>query len=103
MAISNQSVLKKMSSEIQEAMLQHGDEQKVREHIRSVRLLADLFLEQGQEETVSSNKGSQTMHEPTVDEIRKMMGADKTPDSKPKSEEKRLEDDDANGSSIFDF
>lgn len=43
------------------------------------------------------------MHEPTADEIRQMMGADKTPDSKPKKEENRLEDDDANGSSIFDF
>ncbi|MFZ0368031.1 MAG: YwdI family protein [Halobacillus sp.] len=103
MAIPNQSVLKKMSSEIQEAMLQHGDEQKVREHIRSVRLLADLFLEQGQEDTTPSKQGSQKMHEPTADEIRQMMGADKTPDSKPKKEENRLEDDDANGSSIFDF
>ncbi|MBH0230535.1 YwdI family protein [Halobacillus yeomjeoni] len=98
MAISNQTVLKKMSSEIQEAMLKHGDDQQVREHVRSVKLLADLFLEQ---ETTTTQQAP-TVNEPTVEEVRKMMGANEPAPSKQKKEEP-IDHDDANGSSIFDF
>ncbi|TGB02647.1 YwdI family protein [Halobacillus salinus] len=116
MAISNQTVLKKMSNEIQEAMLQHGNEQKVREHVRSVRLLADLLLDQdsskqsvvgptseevrammGQTEKQSA-KQERSSEEPTAEEIRVMMGGEK-----PKSSKKEDNDEDANGASIFDF
>lgn len=103
MAITNQTVLKKMSSEIQEAMLQHGDQQKVREHVRSVKLLADLLLE----EESSTTQSPSSVQEPTVEEIRKMMGADKQPSSSqsiPQSKQETKSDhEEANGSSIFDF
>ncbi|CDQ18772.1 hypothetical protein SAMN05192559_101588 [Halobacillus karajensis] len=99
MAITNQTVLKKMSSEIQEAMLKHGNEQKVREHIRSVKLLADLLLEEESgTETIPSK-----VQEPTVEEVRKMMGADNPKPEKKKNQETKIDHDDANGSSIFDF
>ncbi|SFK60468.1 hypothetical protein SAMN04487936_1224 [Halobacillus dabanensis] len=103
MAITNQTVLKKMSSEIQEAMLQHGDQQKVREHVRSVKLLADLLLE----EESSTTQSPSSVQEPTVEEIRKMMGADKQPSQlqrTPQSKQETKSDhEEANGSSIFDF
>ncbi|GGF21420.1 hypothetical protein GCM10010954_20310 [Halobacillus andaensis] len=104
MAISNQTILKKMSSEIQEAMLNHGEDSRVREHVRAVKLLADLVLDEGSASS-SSSFASQTssVQEPTVEEIRKMMGSDQ-PVQKPSSTDKPSEDhDDANGKSIFDF
>ena len=117
MAISNQTVLNKMANEIQEAMLQHGNEEKVKEHVRSVRLLADLLLDQDTEQRSVIEPTSQEVQammgggqakppkaqtsgdEPTPNEIRAMMGGEK-----PKSSGKeRTNDDDANGTSIFDF
>ncbi|WP_226581524.1 YwdI family protein [Halobacillus litoralis] len=98
MAITNQTVLKKMSSEIQEAMLQHGNEQKVREHVRSVKLLADLLLDEG----TGNHQPESSVQEPTVDEIRKMMGADKQP-PKQSQPQTKIDHEEANGSSIFDF
>ena len=74
MAISNQTVLKKMSNEIQEAMLAHENDQQLREHIRSVRLLADLLLDENKVETKTSHRSVQ---EPTAEEVRQMMGTDK--------------------------
>ncbi|QHT48215.1 YwdI family protein [Halobacillus sp. ACCC02827] len=94
MAITNQTVLKKMSNEIQEAMLQYGDEQKVREHVRSIRLLADLLLE---EEPVRTEAPVQ---EPTAEEVRRMMGVDAP--SRP-DQQKKVDHGEANGPSIFDF
>lgn len=117
MAISNQTVLKKMSNEIQEAMLQHGNDQKVREHVRSVRLLADLLLDQdtsqhsvkgptseevrammGERKSTPPTEERSSDDEPTAEEIRVMMGGEK-----PTSSEKEEDDEDANGASIFDF
>ncbi|UOR11176.1 YwdI family protein [Halobacillus amylolyticus] len=99
MAITNQTILKKMSSEIQEAMLNHGDDHKVREHIRAVKLLSDLVLEEGSD---SKQTTAGAVQEPTVEEIRKMMGADKPVQKAPKPES-GLNHDEANGKSIFDF
>ncbi|UOQ95034.1 YwdI family protein [Halobacillus shinanisalinarum] len=98
MAITNQTILKKMSSEIQEAMLNHGDDQQVREHIRAVKLLSDLVLEEGP----NSKQTQGSVQEPTAEEIRKMMGADK-PAQKESKPESSLDHDEANGKSIFDF
>ncbi|REJ09322.1 YwdI family protein [Halobacillus trueperi] len=99
MAITNKTVLKKMSSEIQEAMLQHGNEQKVREHVRSVKLLADLLLE----EDTSPQSTPAVVQEPTVEEIRKMMGAGNPEPVQEEDKETKIDHDEANGSSIFDF
>ncbi|MGP4059220.1 YwdI family protein [Halobacillus sp. H74] len=98
MAITNHNVLKKMSNEIQEAMLQHGNEQKVREHVRSVKLLADLLLDQES----NGEQSESSVQEPTVEEIRKMMGADNSPSEK-REPETKADHEEANGSSIFDF
>ncbi|UOQ45287.1 YwdI family protein [Halobacillus salinarum] len=104
MAISNKTVLMTMSNEIQEAMLNQSDEQKVREHVRSIRLLADLLLEHERSEAgipAASSKENGSYQEPTAEEIRKMMGTDKAEEKSSKPDQ--LDEDDANGSSIFDF
>ncbi|MFC7319417.1 YwdI family protein [Halobacillus campisalis] len=101
MTISNQTILKKMSSEIQEAMLNHGDDHRVREHVRAVKLLADLVLDQDSaSQAVPKQKSS--VQEPTVEEIRQMMGNDQ-PVQKQTSAPQSDGHDEANGKSIFDF
>ncbi|WP_082232606.1 YwdI family protein [Halobacillus massiliensis] len=103
MAISNQSILKKMSSEIQEAMLNHEDDHKLREHVRAVRLLADLVLDQETSSSLSGRSQQQgSVQEPTAEEIRRMMGSD-APVRKASEDNKEAGHDEANGSSIFDF
>ncbi|WP_101842334.1 YwdI family protein [Halobacillus sp. Marseille-P3879] len=105
MAISNQTILKKMSGEIQEAMLNHGDDHRVREHVRAVKLLADLVLDEGSSNPSvsgpSTAKSPSSVQEPTVEEIRKMMGGEE-PVRKPSSDNSS-DHDEANGKSIFDF
>ncbi|MCA1020860.1 hypothetical protein GLW04_10440 [Halobacillus litoralis] len=97
MAVTNHSVLKRMANEIQEAMLQHGNEQRVREHVRSVKLLAELLLE----EDAQGGRPEPSVNEPTAEEIRKMMGADKAPAKQ--SQPDTVDHEEANGPSIFDF
>ncbi|MBN8234941.1 YwdI family protein [Halobacillus kuroshimensis] len=98
MAVTNHSVLKRMANEIQEAMLQHGNEPKVREHVRSVKLLAELLLE----EESQGGRPEPSVNEPTAEEIRKMMGADKAP-VKQSQPDTAVDHEEANGPSIFDF
>ncbi|WP_085506312.1 YwdI family protein [Thalassobacillus devorans] len=108
MAISNETVLKKMMNEIQEAMANHGETASVREHVRAVRLLCDLMLDDrpapDTEERVSSYPDPTDVSEPTADEVRAMMG-DMAGSSYQKKEKKKQKDehDEANGDSIFDF
>ena len=96
MSITNDAVLKKMMKEVQEAMGKQ-DHASIREHVRAVKLLCDLVLD---EESASSG----SVQEPTAAELRKMMGDDTTPRKEPKpSVSERSEHGKANGDSIFDF
>ncbi|WP_028784165.1 YwdI family protein [Thalassobacillus devorans] len=106
MAISNEAVLKKMMTEIQEAMQKNGETSLVREHVRAVRLLCDLMLE----EHAAHSSGSSAypdpteVDEPTTAEIRKMMGD--LPSSRQQTDKQKKQTTDheeANGDSIFDF
>lgn len=65
MAISNQTAIRKMIEELQQALNGTKSEERTREHIRAVRLLCDLILE---EETGSSQAGSEQ-------ELQKMIGS----------------------------
>ncbi|WP_181347744.1 YwdI family protein [Thalassobacillus sp. CUG 92003] len=104
MAVSNQTVLTKMSHEIQEAMAKQGEStSSVREHVRAVRLMCDLLLDEQAPQELSPS-----VQEPTEAEIRKMMGA---APRKTQTEDKSLvktsgssfDEEDANGNSILDF
>lgn len=106
MAISNETVLKKMMNEIQEAMLKNGETASVREHVRAVRLLCDLMLDERPAQSTGSSAypDPADVEEPTTAEIRKMMGDDSA--SKQQSDQKKnpaIDHDEANGDSIFDF
>ncbi|QTN00917.1 hypothetical protein ERJ70_17465 [Sediminibacillus dalangtanensis] len=98
MAISNQTVLTKMMSELQEALEKKDETAAIREHVRSVRLLCDLMLEE-------DNAAAGTEPE---QELMKMMGdmhaGSHAGPSKVKSTGKQtIDHEEANGNSIFDF
>ncbi|MFD1020031.1 YwdI family protein [Thalassobacillus hwangdonensis] len=96
MSITNDAVLKKMMKEVQEAMGKQ-DHASVREHVRAVKLLCDLVLDEE-----GSSPGN--VQEPTAAELRKMMGDDTTSHKVTKSSgSERSEHGKANGDSIFDF
>ncbi|WP_053218045.1 YwdI family protein [Virgibacillus senegalensis] len=95
MAISNQTVLAKMMSELQEALVKKDKTAAVREHVRAVRLLCDLVLE---EDSASASD----------QEMAKMMGDMATGRTAGKPEVKSVgkqavDHEEANGNSIFDF
>ncbi|MDC3425087.1 YwdI family protein [Aquibacillus sp. 3ASR75-11] len=99
MAISNRAVLKKMQIEIQEALRKEHTE-FVREHIRAVRLLCDLVLEE--DKTNSEN--------PSKKELDAMIGDSTQPlkqqnnvISDSKTGVPKINAEEANGESIFDF
>ncbi|SIS40989.1 YwdI family protein [Salimicrobium flavidum] len=101
MTVSNQQLLQRMNKEVEEALASHGDSARVREHVRAVQLLCDLVLEE--EKTSAREEAfqpSDNNSKPTAAEVRKMMGEEP---SKSKSTQKDSSDEDANGSSIFDF
>jgi hypothetical protein len=93
MPVSDQKVLKKMMGEIQKAQDDQYDPSKLKEHIRAIRLLCDLFLED--ESTTSEEVVLQKMKE------QEQRNQDHT--YRQKEEQKPIDHDDANGSSIFDF
>ncbi|WP_077623505.1 YwdI family protein [Sediminibacillus massiliensis] len=98
MAISNQSVLNKMQKELKEAMAKEGQTNAVREHVRAVRLLCDLILDE--------DKGSGTAEQ---QELQAMMGNLETSLNKPSNVQRtgqqsvNTDHEEANGDSLFDF
>ncbi|MFG6114005.1 YwdI family protein [Halobacillus sp. MO56] len=106
MAISNQAVLKKMMNEIQEAMQKNSETSSVREHVRAIRLLCDLMLDERPEQSTGSSAypDPAEVDEPTTAEIRKMMGD--LPSSRQQTDQQKkqtIDHEEANGDSIFDF
>ncbi|MCT2538257.1 YwdI family protein [Aquibacillus koreensis] len=99
MAISDQTVLTKMMNELQEALNKSGQTNVVREHVRAVRLLCDLILDSEPESTGT------TEPKPSIDqlELKKMMGnlGQSQPNTTPPT--RKIDDEEANGDSIFDF
>lgn len=85
MAIKDDTVLKKMMGELQEAITKENQGGSTREHIRAIRLLCDLMLE----EQGSMSKDA---------ELKKMMGSLNAP-----SDQSPVDHEDANGKSLFDF
>ena len=92
--ISLEQVVLKMAEEIEKAK-QTGDEGQVREHVRAIRLLADLVLDQ-------ESKVEAQQSEPAISdqELRKMMGSKVEPKSKPKSSDNYGQSD---SDSLLDF
>lgn len=102
MAISNQAAIEKMINELQQALAQGSSEVKTREHVRAVRLLCDLILEEESKPEPAATSSAQ--------ELEKMMGGlestlDKQSGIKkqPGSSRSKIDHEEANGDSIFDF
>ncbi len=93
MAVDNNKILAKMIHEAYQAKEQQHNEEKMLHHIANIKLLCELFLEEEAKE--------EPVKQEITEEERKMMlgeGRGKDPlSSKP------LDEDDANGLSIFDF
>lgn len=103
MAITNQAVLQKMVNELQQAMAKGERSDSVREHVRAVRLLCDLILDEDETPVKQVSQLDQDL------ELKKMMGnLSNVPKSVPssqatKSDQPKIDHGDANGNSIFDF
>lgn len=99
MAIPNETIVKKMMHELQQAQLHQTNPRQLVRHIENVRLLSDLIIDV---EQVEPEKGSIGPKDIFDDEMKAMLGSSnstKTSDTY-ESEETR---DAANGKSIFDF
>ncbi|MYL35727.1 hypothetical protein GLW08_14565 [Pontibacillus yanchengensis] len=100
MSVSYDQILQKMMKELQEANLLKQHPEKVQEHVRAVKLLADLIVDDDgasmqtmQQPSTSSQQIAPTQSQPT---------ASPSPQPAPKSEPS-IDHEEANGDSLFDF
>ncbi|WP_339226467.1 YwdI family protein [Oceanobacillus sp. FSL K6-2867] len=100
MAVANETIIKKMQNELYLAKdNEHAQDQMMR-HIANVRLLCDLFLE-GNQPVVEQEKIDFSEAEMKVMFGEQKIANDSLKVKKPLGT--KLNDDDANGDSIFDF
>ncbi|MUK89600.1 hypothetical protein GMD78_14625 [Ornithinibacillus sp. L9] len=95
MAIADETIIQKMIDELQKAK-QEKSHTKMLNHIEHVRLLSDLFVTTDYEPTKKVQK-----EEISEAEMKAMLGESKKQPSYRKTTD--LDEDDANGNSIFDF
>lgn len=101
MAISNQAAIRKMIDELQQALNDSQTDDRSREHIRAVRLLCDLILEEGTSKSAVSASHTQASSQ---QELQKMIGGFETSLSQaPESSEASGGREKDNEDSIFDF
>ncbi|RYG71792.1 hypothetical protein EU245_12940 [Lentibacillus lipolyticus] len=94
MAVTNDTIMQKIQKELTQAKQLSADETAMKKHIANIHLLCELLLEEASAPAASS--------EFTAAEIKAMTG--KNPSSKPlDTAGKLMEQDGANGDSIFDF
>ncbi|MBO9130133.1 YwdI family protein [Bacillus sp. 165] len=96
MQISIDKVLNKMSHEIKAAAVQKHNEQKMREHLTAIRALCELLLEESPAASTAISEREMAM----------MTGEWKNPKAGNVSGTASVryqEEEDANGSSLFDF
>ncbi|MEW9676352.1 YwdI family protein [Lentibacillus sp. L22] len=97
MSVTDQTVLQRIIREAQQAREKQTSHKKMIEHIKNVKLLCELLLENTDEPTATTN-------DITANEMKAMMG--KTYDSPRNGQlgkQSEFDDDGANGESIFDF
>ncbi|MFC4558127.1 YwdI family protein [Virgibacillus kekensis] len=94
MAVSENTIIKKMMNELKQAQNNAGDNKTMKQHIANVKLLSELLLDEKQEEQHIVNTDI------TEEEMKAMIGETGTGN---KRRTVQLDDDDANGSSLFDF
>lgn len=99
MAITNDTIIKKMIHELYEAKESQHSHDLMITHIANVRLLSDLFLEEGQHIQTGNEA------EFTKEEMKAMIGGQSESKQMQKMQETKLNIDheEANGKSLFDF
>ncbi|GEN89409.1 YwdI family protein [Oceanobacillus sojae] len=105
MAVSNEIIINKMMHELEEANRKAHQQDQVKKHMENIHLLSELFLS-GKQDQNTANK-VQVNIEDTEEhiseaEMKAMLGKQSSV-KVVNSEQKRLNDEDANGDSIFDF
>ncbi|KGP74195.1 YwdI family protein [Pontibacillus yanchengensis] len=105
MSVSYDQILQKMMKELQEANLVKQHPEKVKEHVRAVKLLGDLIVD----DEGASISSMQTMQQPSTAAQQMMTStqsqqptASPSPQPAPKSEPS-INHEEANGESLFDF
>jgi len=102
MAVSNDTIIKKMIQELYQAKEDQHSHKRLVEHIANVRLLCDLFLEEDTSIPVQQKSVSES--EFTQAEIKAMLGEQAGGKIlQQKQEKKSIDHEEANGDSIFDF
>ncbi|RKQ31529.1 YwdI family protein [Oceanobacillus halophilus] len=108
MAVSNETILKKMMNELNQAKENEHSQEKMVKHIANVKLLCDLFLEEDPEkETIKEAVKSQTKRDEfSQAELKAMIGDQAVIKNIQEEQTKKkqiIDHEEANGSSIFDF
>ncbi|WP_156290187.1 YwdI family protein [Oceanobacillus salinisoli] len=104
MAVANETIIKKMFNELNEAKGNQHNHDKLVKHIANVKLLCDLFLEEDDKEAMV--KPVQNKEQFSQAELKAMIGEQEAVKKIQKEQSKKLQTinhEEANGSSIFDF
>lgn len=101
MPVGNDTVLKKIMHELQQAMNKQQKQEEMLKHIANIKLLCDLFL-------MDEGMGSSGNREDEISaaELKAMLGEKQTQASSQQPTFKKsieLDDEDGNGDSLFDF
>ncbi|MGY0694959.1 DUF5327 family protein [Virgibacillus sp. FSP13] len=95
MAVTTNTVIKKMMKEVQQVNKQQANQQVMMQHVANVKLLCELLLDEEDSSVLTSSDIS-------ASEMKAMMGVSDHPSVRKQSEHEAI-DHDANGKSIFDF
>ncbi|QHS23610.1 YwdI family protein [Virgibacillus sp. MSP4-1] len=102
MPVSDRKVLKKMLNEVHQAMENAHDPGKMKEHIKSVRVLTDLFIDED-----TSTSETEVMRKLTQESVPESSATQQatTPSPSPSTGQRQttIDHEGANGDSIFDF
>lgn len=96
MAVANDTIIRKMIDELNQAKTNQNNHAKMVKHIASVRLLCDLFLDE-------EPSAGEDLNDITPEEMKAMIGGKGNTEKKGSFQKRPLEDDNANGDSLFDF
>ncbi|KGX93839.1 hypothetical protein N781_01180 [Pontibacillus halophilus JSM 076056 = DSM 19796] len=104
MSVSYDTILKKMMGELQQAQAHPNEEAEVRQHVRAARLLGDLILgEAGSVEAAQQVPNSQPLRSSVQNPTVFTPQSNSVPIAEPAAKEDKINHEEANGSSLFDF
>ena len=105
MAVSNEIIINKMIRELEEAKRQAHQQDQVNKHMENIHLLSELFLLANQDSTSTNQvhvNTEDTEEQISEAEMKAMLGKQSSV-KVVNPEQKKLNDEDANGDSIFEF